>query len=72
MLVLTVEELRELTDRVRPTAQAQVLDAMKIPYRWRPKGKNPRGSLAVLRIHVETPAVDGTPASRYREPKLMP
>jgi len=49
VIVLTDDELVELTKKERPSAQARVLDFMGIQYRPRPDG-----TLAVLRIHVET------------------
>lgn len=67
MIVLTEEELVELTQKERPSAQARVLDFMGIRYRPRPDG-----SLAVMRIHVET--VEGqVPSARLpSEPVLQP
>lgn len=64
--VLTEDDLIELTERERPTAQARVLDHMRIPYRPRLDG-----TLAVLRIHVET--IEGyTPNARLPpEPQLV-
>lgn len=60
-MFLTADELRQLTDKPRPSAQARVLDFMGIPYRRRPNG-----TLAVLRIHVE-----GLPAAKMpAEPRL--
>lgn len=47
-LVLSPEEIRELTGKERYSAQARVLSGMGIPYRARPDR-----SLVVLRIHVE-------------------
>jgi hypothetical protein len=54
VIVLSKQELVELTRKTRPSAQARVLDFMGIDYKPRPDG-----SLAVLRIHVETPAPAG-------------
>lgn len=48
-MLLTPEELQELTNLRRPTAQARQLDHWGIPYRIRTDG-----TLAVLRVHVET------------------
>lgn len=45
-LLLTPDELVELTDRERPKAQARVLQALGIPYQPRPDG-----TLIVYRIH---------------------
>jgi hypothetical protein len=47
-LFLDDKELAELTHRVRPRAQAAVLNAMGIQHKIRPDG-----SIAVLRSHVE-------------------
>lgn len=48
-LTLSPAELADLTEKVKSSAQARELDHMKIPYRVRRDG-----SLAVLRVHVET------------------
>jgi len=65
-MILSEQELRELTQKQRPTAQARVLEFMGIPYRARPDG-----SLAVLRTHVDhpSPANARLPAP---EPVLQP
>lgn len=55
-LCLTPEEIRDLTAKERPSAQARALDAMGILYRRRPDG-----TLAVLRAHVQ-----------YEQPKEKP
>jgi hypothetical protein len=58
-------ELKALTDRERPSAQARVLAGLGIPHRRRPDG-----SLIVLRCHVGTL----TPVRaivRTSEPKLV-
>lgn len=47
--MLSPNEVAELTDKVKATAQAKELTHMGIPFRYRRDG-----SLAVLRIHVET------------------
>jgi hypothetical protein len=67
MIVLSEQELIDLTEKTRPSAQARVLDFMGIQYRPRPDG-----SLAVLRIHVEVigPSLSG--ARLAREPELQP
>ena len=68
MIVLTKDELAGFTGRTRPSAQARVLEHMGIPYRPRPDG-----TLAVLRIHVETS--EGTarlPPPQPVEPVLLP
>jgi hypothetical protein len=54
VIVLTAQELVELTKKVRPSAQARVLHALGIPSKPRPDG-----SLVVYRIHVETPTPAG-------------
>lgn len=46
-MILTPEEIAELTDKVRFTAQARVLKDMGIPYRLRPDG-----SIVVFRVHL--------------------
>jgi hypothetical protein len=67
VIVLSDQELIELTNKERPSAQARVLDFMGIRYRPRPDG-----SLAVLRIHVEM--VDGRSVNARlpAEPVLQP
>lgn len=67
MIVLSELELEELTEKERPTAQARELDFMKIPYRTRRDG-----TLAVLRIHVETPEAERPGARLPAEPALQP
>lgn len=37
-MILTPSELETLTGKVRPHAQAKVLDALEIPYKRRPNG----------------------------------
>ena len=67
-MYLTPEQVIELTDKQRPSAQARVLDHMGVPYRPRPDG-----TLAVLRIHAET--FEGHPAPGDRlppEPVVQP
>jgi hypothetical protein len=67
VIVLSEQELVELTKKERPSAQARVLDFMGIRYRPRPDG-----SIVVMRIHAET--VEGhTPGARLpAEPVLQP
>jgi hypothetical protein len=48
-IVLSPQEIADLTDRVRTSAQARQLAHMGIPYTPRTDG-----SLAVLRVHVES------------------
>lgn len=59
-MLLTAQEIAELTGRSRPGWQARELDHLGIPYRQRSDG-----SLVVLRIHVE-----GTQDRPRREPQL--
>ncbi|HJT63127.1 MAG TPA: DUF4224 domain-containing protein [Burkholderiales bacterium] len=59
---LSPVELTALTGKVRPHAQARVLDALVIPYR-----KRPDNSLIVFRYHV-TP--DAPPQERSASPVL--
>ncbi|WP_231586646.1 DUF4224 domain-containing protein [Cupriavidus basilensis] len=47
-MTLSPDELKELTHRCRPGAQARALRAMGIEHKVRPDG-----SVAVLRSHVE-------------------
>lgn len=61
MIVLSPEELIELTKKERPSAQARVLEHLGIPLRARPDG-----TLVVLRVHVEA-TQDSRPR---REPRL--
>lgn len=46
-MILTDQELEELTGKSRHKAQAKVLDFMGIPYKVRPDG-----SLVVLRVYL--------------------
>jgi Domain of unknown function (DUF4224) len=48
-ITVSPSELKALTDRERPSAQARVLARLGIPHRRRPDG-----SLIVLRCHVST------------------
>jgi hypothetical protein len=60
-IALTRDELTEYTGKVRPSAQARVLDSWGIPHRRRPDG-----SLAVLHIHVEMQfAASGAHSATY-------
>lgn len=65
-VILTQQELRELTQKQRPTAQARVLDFMGLPYRVRPDG-----SLAVLRAQVVAPTSANAKLA-LPEPVLQP
>lgn len=64
-MLLTGNELRELTGRIQSDAQARELDAMGIPYRRR-RDK----SLVVMRVCVET--ILGLPGAKIEpnEPRL--
>ena len=57
MMILSPEELVELTQRERSKAQARALTYMGIEYRIRPDG-----SVVVLRSHVD--ALLGIPSER--------
>lgn len=59
-MFLTDSDLQALTGKVRYSAQARVLDALRVPYRRRPDG-----SLVVLRVHVES-AQNAAPEPRLR------
>lgn len=61
-MILTPEQLEQLTGRHRPGWQARVLDGMDPPIPYR---KRPDGTLVVLRIHVE-----GMQDRPRREPQL--
>jgi hypothetical protein len=63
-MILTQEELIELTNRSRPSAQIKVLRHMCIEHRVRPDG-----SIVVLRHHVEQ-VLGGEPykTSKPKEP----
>lgn len=74
MILLTKEELMELTGRERPRAQVRALVHMGIPFRVRPDG-----SPVVLRDHLETlgQALMGSNRAGARlaplpEPQLQP
>ncbi|QRQ88488.1 DUF4224 domain-containing protein [Cupriavidus oxalaticus] len=59
-MLLTTEELRELTNRVRRHAQASVLNSLGVAHRIRPDG-----SIIVLRAHVEHLLGASTPVHRH-------
>jgi hypothetical protein len=61
-MLLTAEELHELTLKRRGTSQAEVLRALGIAYRIRPDG-----SLAVLRVVAEI-ALGGQNATTQKGP----
>lgn len=60
-MFLTPKEIADLTKRVRPSAQARVMDALDIPYRL-----HPDGTLIVFRKDV----TDETPQERQASPKV--
>lgn len=59
-MLLTTEEVRELTNRVRRHAQAAVLNSLGVEHRIRPDG-----SIIVLRAHVEFLLGASAPAHRH-------
>lgn len=63
-LTLSPAEIEDLTDKVKSAAQARELAHMGIPFRVRRNG-----SLAVLRIHVETQP-GATAVSSARTPRV--
>lgn len=65
-IAVTPQDLKTLTDRERPSAQARVLTRLGIPHRRRPDG-----SLIVLRCHVETVTAARGIVARISEPKLV-
>jgi hypothetical protein len=66
VIVLSEDELRALTKKVRPSAQSRVLEALGIRYKPRPDG-----SLLVYRIHAEPQGVAGA-RLLSPEPVLQP
>ena len=67
-MLLTADELAELTGKARRAAQGDVLRALGIPFKARPDG-----SLVVLRVAVQTalghaPAQERSPSPRLRLP----
>jgi hypothetical protein len=64
-ITVTPQDLKTLTDRERPSAQARVLVRLGIPHRRRPDG-----SLIVLRCHVGTVAPSRA-IVRTSEPQLV-
>ena len=64
MLVLSPQELIEVTGKVKASAQSRELDAMRIPYKIRRNG-----SLCVARVHVE--GLPPTGAKIQAEPELQ-
>lgn len=65
-VILTDTELRELTRKQRPSAQARALDFMRIPYMRRHDG-----SLAVFRAHLDS-AIPASARLSGPEPALQP
>ena len=67
MILLSRDELAELTGKATPSAQSKVLDAIRVPYLRRPDG-----SIIVSRIVVET--VLGAQAAQQRtgRPQIRP
>jgi hypothetical protein len=57
-MILTDEELLELTGRHRWSAQARVLEAIGVPYRRRPDGK-----IIVFRNDLNAPPKENRPRS---------
>jgi len=66
VIVLSEDEIRAITKKVRPSAQKRVLEALGIEYKPRPDG-----TLIVYRFHVEP---QGTRGARLPspEPVLQP
>lgn len=62
-MLLTVEEIQQLTNRMRCDGQRRELDFMGIPYKVRRDG-----SLVVVRVHVEGP--DARTPPEPPEPKM--
>ncbi len=64
-MLLTEDELIELTGMQKRAAQCRVLDAIRVPYRVRPNG-----SIIVLRAAVDL-ALGGVPAAQApKQPEL--
>jgi len=68
-MILTADELTELTDRTRPAAQARELTALGIPYKPRRDG-----TLIVLRTAVQValgyaPTHERSPSPKLRIPE---
>jgi hypothetical protein len=61
-MLLTEEEIRELTNRKQRSAQAMVLNALGITHKVRPDG-----SLVVLRAHVEHELGYRTPPAKQEK-----
>jgi hypothetical protein len=64
-ITVTPQDLKTLTDRERPSAQARVLSRLGVPHRRRPDG-----SLIVLRCHLGT-APPSRAIVRVSEPQLV-
>jgi hypothetical protein len=65
-MFLDSDEVRELTNRIQHSAQANALRSMGIEHKARPDG-----SLAVLRTHVEQ-CLGGAQASRRKSAATEP
>lgn len=65
-MFLDADELRQLTNRVRYSAQAKMLRAMGIEHR-----KRADGTLVVLRSHVEQ-VLSGGATTKKKEKKTEP
>ena len=61
-MFLTADEIRELTGKLRPSAQEKVLASMGIPFR-----KRPDGSLVIVRTDLLTAPIgqEKGPALRF-------
>jgi hypothetical protein len=72
-IALSRAELASLTGKVRPTAQARVLEALRIPYKRRADGpRHKPGSLLVLRVHVDPAGAHRFEAATLDEPQVQP
>lgn len=73
MIALSIDEIRALTGKVRPSAQEKVLRGIGIPCVRRKDGPRGRpGSLLVLRAHVLTGAAMVAASARLEEPQVQP
>lgn len=64
-MLLSGDEVRELTGKKIPSAQSRALNFMGVQYRRRPDG-----SLAVSRLHVSTLLGGGVAAKNEKEFEL--
>lgn len=67
MILLSRDELAELTGKATPAAQARVLDAIRVPYL-----KRPDGSIIVSRVVVETVLGQQAAQQRTGRPQIRP